>query len=281
MIPIALTIAGSDPSGGAGIQADLKTFTSLGVYGSAVITALTAQNSMGVSAIEAPTPGFVAEQLRMIMTDMDVTAAKTGMLYSAEIIAALAPLLTRAAFPIVVDPVCVAQSGAKLLQDDAVAAVREQLFPLATLVTPNRPEAELFTGMTIRSEADVREALNRLLTLGCRAVLLKGGHAHGEDVTEQDGDVVDWLGQPGHDPLPLPMPRVDTEHLHGTGCTLSAAITAIMCTAEEGIHGGRRHLHEVIRDAQLYLNRGLKTGYAVGKGPGPVNHLHTLGVEPS
>lgn len=271
--PITLTIAGSDPSGGAGIQADLKTFAALGCYGAAVITALTAQNTTGVSAIEAPTPGFVAEQLRMVMTDLDVSAAKTGMLYSARIIEALEPHLARAAFPVVVDPVCVSQSGHKLLQDDAIQAMRERIFPLATVLTPNVPEAELFADMKIKSEADVKTALARLLNMGPRAVLLKGGHA---DMAE--GMVTDWLGQPGHEPLPLPMPKVQTQSLHGTGCTLSSAIAGCMALGG-GVGPFRPPLHESIREAQQYLNRALREAYPVGHGPGPVNHL--AGVVPA
>lgn len=268
--PITLTIAGSDPSGGAGIQADLKTFTALGCYGAAVITALTAQNTTGVSAIEAPTPGFVAEQLRMVMTDLDVSTAKTGMLFSAEIIEAIEPLLLRAGFPLVVDPVCVSQSGHTLLQDDAIQAMRGRMFPLATLLTPNVPEAELFAGLHIRSEADVREAMNRLLDMGPRAVLLKGGHSE-----QRGGTITDWLGQPGHEPLPLPMPRVETQSLHGTGCTLSAAIAA--CMAQGGGPGPvRKPLHDSIREAQAYLNRGMREAFPVGHGAGPVNHLAGL-----
>jgi len=144
-----LTIAGSDSSGGAGIQADLKTFTALGCYGAAVITALTAQNTTAVSAIHAPPPEFVAEELRMVLADLDVAAAKTGMLFSAQTVAAVVPLLEEHDFPLVVDPVCVAQSGARLLQDDAIRAMAGLLFPRATLLTPNLPEAELFSGLAI------------------------------------------------------------------------------------------------------------------------------------
>ena len=181
--PCALTIAGSDSGGGAGIQADLKTFMMQGCYGLSVITALTAQNTRAVTAIEAPTPAFVAEQLRAVRADFPIRAAKTGMLFSEAIIAAVAQGLADKDFPLVVDPVCVAQSGARLLLPEAVAALASRIFPLADLVTPNRHEAELLAAMPITSRADATTVIGRLLGLGARAVLLKGGHfADGEAV---------------------------------------------------------------------------------------------------
>ena len=194
-LPVALTIAGSDSGGGAGIQADLKTFTMLGCFGTSVLTALTAQNSTSVTAIEAPSPGFVADQLDAVLSDMEVRAAKTGMLYSAAIIEALAEGLADKAPPLVVDPVCVSQSGAKLLQDEAVQAMVELIFPLADLLTPNIPEAELFTGLAIKDSDSVAEAGTRLLAMGPSAVLIKGGHM--DSVTSTD-----WLFVPDQKPLP-------------------------------------------------------------------------------
>lgn len=262
--PCILTIAGSDSGGGAGIQADLKTMAMLGTFGMSVVTALTAQNSVEVRAIHAPPPQFVAEQLETVLDDFPVAAAKTGMLFSAGIVAAVAGVLRpRKEFPLVVDPVCVSQTGHALLQADAVEALRRDMLPLADLVTPNRPEAELLSGLPLAGEADVARVGARLLDLGARAVLLKGGHM------PAGGDmIVDFLCLPGREPEALPMPRLDTLHTHGTGCTLSAAIAA---------HLGRGlDLAAAVRQARAYLQEALRTGYGLGKGYGPPNHLHPL-----
>lgn len=264
--PIALTIAGSDPSGGAGIQADLKTFTALGCYGAAVLTALTAQNTTGVSGIHAPPPGFVAEQLRMVLGDLDVAAAKTGMLFSAETIAAIAPLLDDTEFPLVVDPVCVAQSGATLLEDAAISAMAELIFPRATLLTPNLPEAELFSGMAIdpQDTGSLVAAAQVLLSLGPDAVLLKGGHAEG-------GEVLDYvfLAEDPEDFYVIERPRVGGGSLHGTGCTLSAAIAAQLARGME--------LIDAVESARDWLQAAIESAFPVGKGVGPVNHLWGIG----
>jgi len=193
MIPRAcvLTIAGSDSGGGAGVQADLKTFMAHGCYGASVITALTAQNTRGVTGIHAPDPEFVALQLRTVLEDIPVRAAKTGMLFSSAIIAAVAGVLSGTDFPLVVDPVCVAQSGHPLLREDAVEALRQHMLPLARLLTPNRPEAELLAGMPITDRESLFAAMERLLAMGPRAVLLKGGH-----MEQQGGRLTDWLGLP-------------------------------------------------------------------------------------
>lgn len=259
--PSILTIAGSDTGGGAGIQADMKTITVLGGYGLSVITALTAQNTRGVTAIEAPTPGFVAKQLETVLEDISVHAAKTGMLFSAQIIEAIVPLLEKADFPLVVDPVCVSQSGHRLLQEDAVVALKERMLPLADLLTPNKPEAELLTGMTMASRSDLLKCLEALLAMGPKSVLLKGGHFSGPDM-------VDWLALQDSEPKPLPQRRVDTPHTHGTGCTLSAAIATHL--------GFGLPLEESVRRAQAYLNLALRTGYRLGGGDGPPNHLAPL-----
>jgi len=258
--PCVLTIAGSDSGGGAGIQADLKTFMAHGCYGASVITALTAQNTMGVAGIHAPDPEFVALELRTVLEDIPVRAAKTGMLFSAGIASAVADELSGKDFPLVVDPVSVSQSGHALLQDAAVEALKEKILPLAALATPNRPEAELLTGIAIVDEESLLAALDRMLSFGPRAVLIKGGH-----MKEREGVLVDWLGRPGLEPLALPVPFVETKHTHGTGCTLSAAIAARL--------GRGEGLVPAVRGAQDFLNRALASGYAVGRGASPPNHL--------
>jgi len=256
----ALTIAGSDPSGGAGIQADLKTFMAAGCYGAGVITALTAQNTQGVAAVHAPDAQFVALELRLVLEDMSVQAAKTGMLVSGAIVRAVASELADKDFPLVVDPVCASGRGHPLLDADGVKAVVESLLPLADLVTPNRPEAELLTGIPISGQESLVAAMERLLSFGCKAVLLKGGH-----MEARDGMLTDWLLCPGHDPLALRVRKVDTPHTHGTGCALSAAITARLALGEA--------LHDAVRSAQTWLNRALVAGFAVGRGAVPPNHL--------
>ncbi len=259
--PCALTIAGSDSGGGAGIQADLKTFAALGCFGTSVITALTAQNGLGVTGIHAPPPEFVLAQLDAVLDGFPIAAAKTGMLFSAPIIETVSARLQDAGIPLVVDPVCVSQTGHALLQDDAIEALATVMLPLATLLTPNKPEAERLSGMAITTEADVHACIEALLGMGAAAVLLKGGHfeAGNED------QLVDWLGLPGQVPIPLPMERVHTEHTHGTGCTLSAAIAA-------GLAAGLS-LEAAVRRAQAYLHRCLAAGFAPGKGVGPPAHM--------
>ena len=255
-----LTIAGSDSGGGAGIQADLKTFMAHGCYGASVITALTAQNTQGVAGIHAPEADFVALQLRTVLEDISFRAAKTGMLFSAEIARAVAEGLAGREFPLVVDPVCVSQSGHRLLREDAVEAIVRHVLPQADLLTPNRPEAELLAAMPIEDERTLRAAMEKLLSMGPKAVLIKGGH-----MEQSGGQLTDWLGLPGRKPLALPVPHVDTPHTHGTGCTLSAAITA-------GLGKGLT-LEDAVRAAQKYLNRALATGFPVGKGASPPNHM--------
>lgn len=257
-LPCVLTIAGSDSGGGAGIQADLKTITMLGGYGASVITALTAQNTAAVTGIHAPSAKFVALQLKTVLDDIRVDAAKTGMLFSAPIIEALAALLEKKTFPLVVDPVCVSTSGAKLLQDDAVEAMVSRMFPLADLLTPNLPEAELFTGIKIESRDDIYLAGKMLLKMGPKAVLIKGGHAESLAVT-------DWFMQPGVEPIPFMQRRIDTDCTHGTGCTLSSAIAT-------GLARGLDMGASILR-GQEYLNLALNAGYRLGEGGGPPNHL--------
>lgn len=260
--PNILTIAGSDSGGGAGIQADLKTILALGGYGMSVITALTAQNGLGVTGIHAPEPEFAVRQLRAVLDGFPVAAAKTGMLFSAEIIAALAEELRRCAFPLVVDPVSVSQSGSRLLREDAVAVMVERLVPLAALLTPNRPEAEMLAGMKVDTEADVAEAGRRMLDMGARAVLIKGGHF------DSAITITDWLCLPGEAPLPLRQAHVDSPNNHGTGCTLSAAIATEL--------GKGLPLLAAVRHGQAFVNRAMRGSYTPGKGCGPLNHAAGL-----
>ncbi len=268
--PCILTIAGSDSGGGAGIQADLKAMTALGGFGMSVITALTAQNGLGVTGIHAPDAEFVALQLTTVLDGFPVAGAKTGMLFSASIIEAVADVLdARKNFPLVVDPVSVSQSGHRLLREDAVQALVRRVLPLADLLTPNRPEAEMLAGMDIATEADAREAVRRILAMGPKAVLLKGGHFEGS------GDLIDWLGLPGSadgqpDIIALSQPRVDTPNNHGTGCTLSAAIATCL--------GLGMDLLPAVQRAQRYLNLCLRESYTPGQGFGPPNHAAPLAL---
>lgn len=264
-IVTALSIAGSDSSGGAGIQADLKTFTALGVYGATVITALTAQSTEGVAAVEPVAPAFVARQLAVVLGDLNVGAVKTGMLANAPIIEAVAEGLGRAAasIPLVVDPVMVATSGDPLLAPDAVAVMKRELLPRALVLTPNLPEAArlLDTGLA-RSEAEMEAQGRALLAWGPKAVLVKGGHGEGSEAV----DVLVTTGRA----VRLAAPRIATHHTHGTGCTLSAAIAA-------GLALGRE-LEQAVRAAKAFLTAALAAGWnrPVGRGRGPVDHLHEI-----
>jgi hydroxymethylpyrimidine/phosphomethylpyrimidine kinase len=255
MPPIALTIAGSDPSGGAGIQADLKTFHQFGVYGEAVIALLTVQNTVRVARVVVMPPALVLEQLAAVLEDIPPGAAKTGALGSAEMVAAVARAAEDFQFPLVVDPVMVSKHGLSLLLDAAVAAVRELLLPRAFLITPNVPEAEALTGLRIHSLDEMRLAACRLRELGARAVLIKGGHL--------EGDAIDILfdGAQWHE---FPAPRVATPHTHGTGCTYSAAITA-------GLARGLPLAAAVAR-AKRFIHEAILTNPGLGQGSGPVNH---------
>ena len=260
--PNILTIAGSDSGGGAGIQADLKSITVIGGFGMSVITALTAQNGLGVEGIQPATPEFVRLQLHAVRDGFPIAAAKTGMLFSAGIIEAVKDGLRGRSFPLVVDPVCVSQSGHRLLQEDAVAALCQHMLPIADLLTPNRPEAELLSGMKINNPMDIAAAAARLLDMGPRAVLIKGGHfAAGQ--FGKDG-YTDWLALPGEPVRPFSHPAVDTPNNHGTGCTLSAAIATWLGLGYE--------LCEAIVHAQRFLQHCLIHSYAPGKGTGPANH---------
>lgn len=256
---VMLSIAGSDPSGGAGIQADLKTASALGVYGATVITALTVQNTQGVTDIHPVPVDFIAAQYRSILEDLDVGAVKIGMLGSVEVVQTVAQMLQEYPVPaVVVDPVMVATSGDRLVPEDAVAAIRELLLPLATVLTPNAPEAEVLAGRAVASEADMEAVGRALLALGAEHVLVKGGHLLGENS-------IDVLVS-HHGVHRLSAPRVDTANTHGTGCTLSSAIASYLVRGES--------VMDAVTLAKDYLTRAIIAGVAleVGHGHGPVDH---------
>jgi hydroxymethylpyrimidine/phosphomethylpyrimidine kinase len=265
--PRALTIAGSDSGGGAGIQADLKTFTVLGVYGMTAITAVTVQNTKGVSDYEAISPRTVAEQIRAVATDIGIDAAKTGMLANAAIVDAVADAIAESVVPnLVVDPVFVSKHGDPLLHPDAVGALRRRILPLATLVTPNLPEAAGLAGHPVETPEDMRRAADAILELGAGAVLVKGGHL--DDAPDASDLFVNGSSQEW-----LRAERIQTPHTHGTGCTLSAAIAAHLArgaTLIEAVRAGKQFVTEAIRHA-----------FALGGGIGPVDQLWALGDRPS
>jgi hydroxymethylpyrimidine/phosphomethylpyrimidine kinase len=256
MPAVALTIAGSDPSGGAGIQADLKIFHQFGVYGEAAITLVTVQNTRSVSRVEMLPVELVVQQIEAVIADIPPRAAKIGALGSAETVEAVAELAASFRFPLVVDPVMISKHGAALMREDAVSAFKAKLFRHALLVTPNLPEAEALTGVHIESEDDMVDAARRILEFGCKAVLLKGGHLRG-DAT----DVLLGCGEP----LFLRAARVKTPHTHGTGCTYSAAIAA-------GLANGHA-LVDAVRVAKKFVQRAIETAPGFGSGNGPLNHF--------
>lgn len=264
--PIAMTIAGSDPSGGAGIQADLKTFTALGVYGATIITALTAQNTVGVTGVMKVPIEFIRAQFDAVTSDLSVNAVKTGMLADTETVATVAALLARLRdVPIVVDPVMVATSGDRLIDESAVAAVREQLVPLASIITPNLPEAAALLGCSAASnEIEMVEQCRELLQLGCGAVLLKGGHGDG-------AFAVDVLALGKGEVIRLSQPRIATRNTHGTGCTLAAAIAAKLASGTG--------LEDSVRAAKAFVWSAINAAAAqqIGSGSGPVDHLFSVG----
>lgn len=255
MPPVALTIAGSDPSGGAGIQADLKTFHQFGVYGEAVITLLTVQNTLRVDRVECMPAQLVLDQIRLVVEDIPPQAAKTGALGSREIVLAVAGAIEHFNFPLVVDPVMLSKHGTPLIADDARAALIEQLLPRAYLVTPNLQEAEAIAGIEIHDLDGMRRAAERITALGARAALVKGGH--------RSGDATDVL-YAGGELHEFPAPRIDTRHTHGTGCTYSAAITAELAKGTP--------LVEAVRRAKAFVTEAIRTNPGLGAGSGPVNH---------
>jgi hydroxymethylpyrimidine/phosphomethylpyrimidine kinase len=258
-LPVALTIAGSDSGGGAGIQADLKTFAALGVHGTSVITALTAQNTLGVTAIHDVPASFIRAQIDAVMSDLHPTAAKTGMLSTPETIACVADAIRRLQIPnVVVDPVMVAKGGARLLRIDAVEAMRAELLPLATIVTPNLPEAAVLLGRPIVTLDDRRAAARDLHAMGPRAVVVKGGHA--------DADATDVLFD-GDRTIELTAERIDTKNTHGSGCTFSAAIAA-------GLARGSS-IEDAVREAKRFITGAIAASLEIGEGHGPVNPMWT------
>ena len=259
--PIALTIAGSDSGGGAGIQADLKAFAAMGVYGASVVTAITAQNTMQVTAVHEVPVDIITAQIRAVLSDMGANAVKTGMLSSTSIIDAVADELESSGVErLVVDPVMVAKSGDSLLRNDAVEALKSRLLPLATVVTPNIPEAEVLTGASIRSGEDARQAAEAIHGMGPRVVVVKGGHLEGPPTDLfYDGDGF----------RELHAPRIDTKNTHGTGCTFASAIAA-------GVAKGLEPWDAVVQ-AKSFITEAIQNAYPVGQGHGPVNHFYRMG----
>ncbi len=261
--PIALTIAGSDSGGGAGVQADLKTFSALDVYGASVITALTAQNTLGVTAIYEVTPEFIAQQIDTVCSDLAVDAVKIGMLHRTRIIESVVQSLDRHNIGhVVLDPVMVAKSGDPLLQDDAIDALKNMLIPMASVITPNIPEAaRLLRRKPDYVQANMHAAAERLLSLGCASVLLKGGH------NESSADSVD-IFHDGNHAVTLSSARFDTRNTHGTGCTLSSAVCAFLAQ--------KYGLNQSVSLAKSYITSAIRRAdkLNIGSGHGPVHHFH-------
>ena len=258
---IALTIAGSDSGAGAGIQADLKTFAAHRVYGTTAITAVTAQNTLGVSTYQALPADLVTAQIEAVVSDFGVDAAKTGMLPNAAVVESVAAAVTDLEIPLlVVDPVMIATSGDRLLDDEAVAAMKSELFSRALTVTPNIPEAEALTGITIRTDADRREAARVLVSYGAATVIIKGGHLATPDVSDLFFD--------GHEFHDIRGERIAGGSTHGTGCTFAAAIVAQLALGQS--------LPDAIRLAQQYVAGAIRTAPGLGRGQGPLNHFWAL-----
>ena len=266
--PAILTIATTDSGGGAGIQADIKTITVLGGYAASVAVALTAQNGAEVLGIHPLPTDFIRLQYKAVDEGFPIKAAKLGMLYSAPIINTVADLLQHKKFPLVVDPVSMSQSGYPLLEKDAVAVLKERILPLADLLTPNRQEAEMLAEMKISCQEEMEEAAHRILALGPKAVLVKGGHftdALGFGLSPGKDIVVDWLVLQGGIIIPLAHRWVETTNNHGTGCTLAAAIATYL--------GNSFTLEDAITEAQLFLTESLRTSFTPGRGAGCPNFL--------
>jgi hydroxymethylpyrimidine/phosphomethylpyrimidine kinase len=260
--PVALTIAGSDSSGGAGIQADLKTFAALGVYGASVITALTAQNTKGVTGIHWVPAEFVTAQIEAVFADLDVRSVKIGMVAQLATIEAIVAGLARwSPKHVVLDPVMVATSGDRLLAADAVDALRTKLIPRASLITPNLPEAAALLGAPVAvSQADIEGQAQLLLSMGCQAVLIKGGHGEGSES-------IDYLAR-GNRTIALAAPRIATKNTHGTGCSLSSAVAAGLAKGED--------LETAVRNAKAFIGAAIAAAdrFSVGHGHGPIHHFH-------
>lgn len=259
-VPRAMTIAGSDSGGGAGVQADLKTFAALGVYGTSVLTAITAQNTVAVTAVHEVPTDIIAAQIAAVMGDIGADAVKTGMLSSSAIVELVAAELKRHRVrQLVVDPVMVAKSGDSLLRQEAVEALRSQLVPLAAVVTPNIPEAEVLTGLKIASDADMRRAAEKIIGMGARSVVVKGGH--------REGPATD-LFYDGSRFQEFTAERIPTTNTHGTGCTFASAVAA-------GLARGLTVL-EAVALAKEYVTEAIRRSYPIGQGHGPLNHFYKL-----
>jgi hydroxymethylpyrimidine/phosphomethylpyrimidine kinase len=269
-LPCALTIAGSDSSGGAGIQGDLRTFAALRVFGTSAVTAITAQNTQQVRESHVLTPALVRAQVEAVLVDMPVLAAKTGMLGNAAVVEAVAVSLEGRGLPLVIDPVITSKSGAMLVDDEGVRAMVRKLFPLCSLLTPNVPEAERLVGFPVRSVEDQERAGRALVDMGVRAALVKGGHAAGAGGAKT---LVDVLVEAGGRVTCLETPRLQTRHTHGTGCALSAAVAALVARHR---HGSRLawDFSAVAREAQAYVARAIAQAPGLGQGHGPIHHMH-------
>ena len=256
----ALTIAGSDSGGGAGIQADLKTFAALGVYGSSALTAVTAQNTLGVTAVVELSPDVVAAQIDAVMSDIGADAVKTGMLANSAIIRTVAEKVSEHGIArLVVDPVMVAKGGDRLLREEAVDALRSLLLPLAAVVTPNLPEASVLVGRSVESTEDARRAARDIIDMGARSVVVKGGHL--------EGDAVDVFYD-GAQFREFAAPRVETTSTHGTGCTFASAIAA-------GLAQGMG-MEDAVARAKAYVTEAIRSAFPLGGGHGPLNHFHAV-----
>jgi hydroxymethylpyrimidine/phosphomethylpyrimidine kinase len=257
-----LIVAGSDSGGGAGIQADIKAVTAMGAFAATAVTALTAQDTTGVHGVVPVEPDFIARQIDVVLADIGADALKTGMLHSAEVIATVARSLKQRApgVPLVVDPVMVAKGGHRLLLDEAESALRDMLLPMAALLTPNLPEAEVLVGFPVRVEADMEQAARKLASFGAGAVLMKGGHLEGDRVVDllyHDGTTIRFEDS-----------RIPSRSTHGTGCTLASAIAAGLAQ--------RMSLHDAVARARRYVRRAIETAPGFGQGHGPLNHAVTV-----
>ncbi len=257
-----LIVAGSESGGGAGIQADIKAVTAMEGFAATAITALTAQNTLGVQGVVPVEPAFIAQQIEVVLTDIGADALKTGMLHSAEVIRTVAASFKKyaAGTPLVVDPVMVAKGGHRLLLTEAEAALRDVLLPMAALLTPNLPEAEVLVGFPVRGEADMKRAAEKLCALGARAVLMKGGHLEGDRVVDllfQDGKVERFEDA-----------RIVSRSTHGTGCTLASAIAAGLAQ--------KMSLYDAVARARAYVRQAIETAPGFGQGHGPLNHAVTV-----
>ena len=263
-IPIAMTIAGSDSGGGAGIEADLKTFSAMGVHGTVALTAITAQNTVDVFSVQDVELDVIEKQIDVVFEDMGIDAAKTGMLYRSEVIELVARKIREYGFPLVVDPVMTAKSGARLLKPEAEESLKKILLPVATVVTPNIFEAEVLSGLKISTLADMRDVAKRIADLGPKAVVVKGGHLENGneaiDVVYSDGEFRELRGS-----------RIDTRNTHGTGCSFSAAITA-------GLAKGKS-IMEALEEAKSFIQVAIKYGLSIGKGHGPVNPIAWMQID--